>query len=305
MPRAWSIAAVAVLAAAAATAAQSPPIRVSTDLVHFGVTVTDKRGNVVPGLTLDDFEIVEGGQKQAISFFATGTDAPTPDLHVGVMFDTSESMVDDLEQARTAAIRFLRRLPQAVDLTLVEFDSEVRVSRFEQSSFPHLVERIRTNKAEGWTALYDAFAVYLAGTDEAEGRSVLVAFTDGGDSRSRTSYADLVASARASQATIYIVGLTEHMSATVRGELQLRMRRIAEETGGQALFPYSMKQIDAAYDRILDEIHTQYSLGYVSSNTRRDGRWREVRIRLKDPAHKDLKVRTRAGYFAPAERDAR
>jgi len=303
MPRAPLAAATLVLGCVGLLAQDAPTVRVSSDLVYFGVTVTDKRGNVIPGLTTDDFEIIENGTPQRIMAFAAGADAASPDLHVGVMFDQSESMADDIDRARTAGIRFLNLVPSAVDITLVEFNENVRVSRFSPDDFPWLVDRVRSSKVDGATALYDAFAVYLghAADDMRQGRSknVLVAFTDGGNSFSRTSYSDLIATARASQATIYIVGLLDHQSNALRSEIELRMRRIAEETGGLAIFPSSLKQIDSAYDRIVEEIQGQYSLGYVSSDARPDGRWRAVRVRVRRPDLKDVRVRTRGGYYAP------
>lgn len=282
--------------------AQEPPVlRLGTDLVHVGVVVTDRRGAVVHGLTRDDFSITEDGKPQEILQFATGRDPGGPELHAGLMLDNSESMKNDIEEARTAAIRFLKRLPQATDFTLIEFQEEVRVSAFTQERFPLLVERIRSGKVEGWTALYDAFALYLTTTAVPGARRVMVAFTDGGDSRSTTSYSDLLKLARASEATIHAVGFLQNQSASVRDLQQLRLRRIVEETGGQAVFPYSMKQIDKAFDSILQEIDGQYSLGYVSTNPERDGRWREVKVKLTGREHRDLRLRTRRGYYAARE----
>jgi VWFA-related protein len=281
-------------------ARQGGVIRARTDLVHFGVTVTDRQGNVVSGLTVGDFEVVENGTRQAITSFAAGTDAAA-DLHVGVMFDSSESMVDTIDAARTASIRFLNRLPEAEDITLVDFADEVRISLFTQDDFPQLVERIRGGKVKGQTALYDAFAMYLTGALDQQGRRVLAVFTDGGNSTGKTRYSNLLELARASQVTIYVVGLLEHQSASARSELELRMRRIAEETGGRAIFPYSLRQVDEAYDQIVEEIRSQYSIGYVSTDLRLDGRWRPVQVRLVRPEHRNLRIRTRSGYYAPVD----
>ena len=291
---------VVVLAASclAAPAAQAPPraFRADADLVHVPVTVTDRRGTVVSDLSRDEFELVEDGAVQTLSQFARSTDADAPELHLGLMLDTSESMHKALDTAQTAALRFVNRVPEAVDLTLVDFDTEVRVSRFAPDD-PRLVERIRTRQTEGWTALYDAFATYLYGADDEDGRSVLVAFTDGGDSRSTMRMTELLDLVRGSRATIYVVGLLEHASASSRNQQRLRLAQIAEESGGQAIFPTSMAQIEEAYDRLLAELRGQYSLGYVSTNDRRDGRWREVRIRLTNPERRDLRIRHRPGYF--------
>ena len=143
-----------LLAFLAPLAAQQPTFRVETDLVNFGVTVTDRRGTFLTDLTAEDFEIFEGGKKQTLKYFTRGDDtAAAPDLHVGLLFDTSGSMGEDIQLARSAAIRFLNTLTDAKDITLVDFDTEVRVSKFGQQDFPRLVERIRSRKPEGFTAM--------------------------------------------------------------------------------------------------------------------------------------------------------
>jgi len=139
-----------------AAAAQQPVFRAGIDLVNFGVTVTDKAGNFISDLKAEDFEILEEGQKQAIRFFARG-DADSPqELHVGLLFDTSGSMGEDIKLSRSAAIKFLNTFSDAKDMTLVDFDTEVRVAKYGQNEFPRLVERIRGRTPDGWTALYDA-----------------------------------------------------------------------------------------------------------------------------------------------------
>ena len=267
MSRAVFVAAI-VATSLATPAAQQPRsvFRAATDLVWFGVTVTDKRGNVVNGLTKEDFEVVEENQKQVVSQFASGAEVSDLDLHAGVMFDTSESMTDDIDVSRTAAIKFLNRLPDAKDLTLVDFDTEVRIGRFSQDDFPRLVERIRTRKSEGWTALYDAFGIYLAGPAENAGRTVLVAFTDGGDSRSKIDFSDVVNMVRASSATIYAVGFLQNQSPSTRGE----QRTPVVAHRGRVRRPGRVPLLHEANRRGLrphrSEIRGQYNLGYVSTN---------------------------------------
>src|SRR6478672_9513347 len=164
MTRAWLVAALLTIALAAGSAAQQPVFRTGTEMVGFGVTVTDRRGNFVTDLGPDDLEVVEDGASQAIQLFARGDDVESaPELHIGLVFDTSGSMGDDISLARSAAVRFLNTLPDAKDMTLVDFDTEIRVSKYEQASFPRMVERIRARKPDGMTALYDALGVYLAG----------------------------------------------------------------------------------------------------------------------------------------------
>jgi Ca-activated chloride channel family protein len=284
------------LAASASPAVDQVVFRGGVDLVTFGVTVTDRRGNLVTDLDQNDFEIVEDGRPQTIQYFAPGGgDEELGRLHAGLMLDTSASMERDLNLARSAAIKFLNLLPRSEDITLVDFDTEVRVTRYPQRDFARVVERIRNRKPEGWTALYDALGVYLDGASSQSGRPVLVMYTDGADSRSSLSYQETLDLLKASQATVYAVGLVEN-SGSLRMDSRMRLQQMAETTGGQAFFPAALKDLDATYAKVLDEIRAQYQLGYASTNLATDGHWRKVDVKVK---RADVKVRTRKGYFAP------
>ena len=133
------------------------------DLVHFGVAVVDKQGKPVTGLKAEDFQILENGKPQTLKYFAAGDPDDAPPLHLGLLLDTSGSMAGDIKDSRTAAVKFVNALDHAADVTLVDFDTEVRVARFGPNDYPRLVERIRGRKPDGWTALYDAIGVYLNG----------------------------------------------------------------------------------------------------------------------------------------------
>lgn len=276
-----------------------PVYRTGVELVHFGVTVVDRRGTPVSGLTVDDFEVVERGTPQPIWYFAQGDADDARPLHLGLLFDCSGSMTEDLSFSRSAAIKFLNTQERAEDITLVDFDTEVRAARFGPRDFPRLVERLRSRRPDGWTALYDALGVYLDGSQDQTGQKVLVIYTDGGDTSSTMSFAEALSLIKASDVTVYAVGFLEHQSSSSRMEQRLRLQQLAESTGGQAIFPMSIKQLDEAYDKIFQELNARYTLGYVSTDRRADGAWREVEIRLTRPELKGVKVRTRRGYFAP------
>lgn len=284
----------------AAAQGGQPTFRAGTELVSLGVTVTDRRANFLTDLTREDIEILEDGKKQTIEYFAKG-DSPDagPELHVGLLFDTSGSMEADIKLSRSAAVKFLNTLTDAKDITLVDFDTEVRVAKYGQQDFPRLVERIRARKPGGFTAMYDALGVYLDGAAEAQGRKILVVFTDGGDTRSTIRFGDVLTLVRASDVTVYAVGFLENQPGSVKGEQRLRLTQLAGESGGEAFFPYTMKQIEEAYDKIVAQIRAQYSVGYVSTNTAADGTWRKVEIKVRRPDERDLRVQSRKGYFAP------
>jgi VWFA-related protein len=286
-----------------------PTFRSGVDIVNVGVTVIDKKGGYLTDLEEGDFEVYEDGQKQAVRFFVpcdarTGRSAdmarlPPVDLHLGALFDISGSMDEDMQFARSAAIKFLNSLQDARDYTLVDFDTEVHVARYSQSEFGRLVERIRSRRADGNTALWDATGVYLDGASGQDGRKILVLYTDGGDNASSITFNDLINLMKASDVTVHAIGFLEHQPSSVRLELRARLQRMAEVTGGQAFFPLSMRDLDSVYGKVAAEIDAQYSMGYVSANTRTDGTWRKVEVKVTRPGLKDVRVRTRQGYFAP------
>lgn len=281
--------------------ARQQVFRGGVDLVTFAVTVVDKRGNLVADLAQSDFEILEDGRPQTIQHFARGdAEGVAAARHVGLMLDTSGSMVADLKLARSAAIKFLNLLSEARDITLVDFDDEVRVTRYPQRDFARLVERIRMRKSAGMTALYDALGMYLDGAEGQDGRTILVMYTDGADSRSELNFAEVMDLLKASHVTVYAVGLLENTGSS-RHQLQMRMQQMVEATGGQAFFPSALKDLDASYEKVLAEIKAQYHLGYSSSNIAQDGAWRKVEIKVRRP---DVRLRSRKGYFAPYKEGA-
>jgi Ca-activated chloride channel family protein len=269
--------------------------RGGVDLATFAASITDKKGNIVADLAKDDFEVIEDGKLQRIEYFAHGEGDTLPPMHLGLMIDASGSMQADMKLAQGAAIKFLNMLPAAEDITLVDFDTQVRITRYPQRDFARLVERIRQRKPRGFTALYDALGTYLDGADAQDGRKVMVMYTDGGDTTSALSLSETITLLKASHVTVYAIGLVEN-TGSARQVLQMTLRQIAEATGGQAFFPSAMKDVESAYDKVLAEIRGQYHLGYLSTNTAKDGAWRKVDIRVKRP---DLRVRTRKGYFGP------
>ncbi len=286
------------------TVQQVPVFRAGIDLVNIGVTVTDRKGALVSDLGAYDFEVYEDGRKQTITYFAAGDAGgpATPPLHLGVLLDVSESMGEDMSFTKTASIKFLNTLTAAVDITVLDFDTEVRAARYSQNEFARLVERIRQKKASGFTALYDAVGVYLDGAAGQDGRKIMLLYTDGGDTRSSISFHELVDLLKASDVTMYAIGELEHQSASFRNEQRMRLQQMAEITGGEAFFPTSVKQLDGLYEKVVAQIRAQYTLGYLSTNQKADGQWRKVDLKVVRRDGRDLRVRARKGYFAPSRR---
>jgi Ca-activated chloride channel homolog len=296
---------VAVLASATTLVAQRQRFKTGVDLVHFSVVVTDKQGTPITGLKVEDFELVEEKTSQTITYFLEGDPSEGSDLggamplHIGLALDASGSMERDIRDVRTAIIKFLNGNQSAIDFTLIDFDTEVRTTRYGADESERLIERIRMRKADGWTAFYDAIGVYLNGAGPLDGQKILLVYTDGGDTRSELTQSDILDLLKSSDVTMYAIGYLENQSSSSRLEQQNVLRRMAEITGGQAFFPTSVKELDKLYEKIQREIAARYSLGYVSTDTRKDGAWRKVSIKLKRPDLKGAKLRTRTGYFAP------
>ena len=280
---------------------QAPVFRTGVDLVNVGATVVDRKGQLVTGLTAEDFEVLEDGRKQTVRYFAAGDerDHPPSEMHLGLLLDVSESMGDDIRFTRTAAIKFLNTLTDAVDVTVVDFDTEVRAARYSQSEFARLIERIRQQKTTGLTALYDAIGIYLDGASSQTGRKIMLLYTDGGDTRSSLRMNELVDLLKASDATVYVIGALDHQSSSAKERARSTLQMIAETTGGQAFFPSSVKELDQMYEKVLAEIRAQYTMGYLSTNEKSDGAWRKLDIRLASKENRDARIRSRKGYFAP------
>jgi Ca-activated chloride channel homolog len=274
------------------------PIRVGVDLVHFGVSVIDRQGAPISGLTVDDFEVLEKGKPQHVKFFTNGNAEEELPLHLGFLLDASGSMDRDIKDVRTAAIKFLNQTDYAVDVTLVDFDTEVRVTRYRSDDFPQLIERIRMRKPGGFTAFYDALGVYLRGASTQDGQKVLVVYTDGGDTRSTMHAGDVTELLKVSDVTMYALGYLEHQTSSGRSSAQMELQRFSAMTGGQAFFPSSIKEVDGLYEKIRKEIAARYTLGYTSTDERPDGTWRPVEVKLKRSDLRGAKIRTRPGYFA-------
>ena len=280
------------------TGQQQPVFRSRVELVHFSVVVTGKDGTPITGLTAEDFEILEAGKPQTIKQFAGGDPENAPPFHLGFMIDLSGSMSEDIRDVRSAAIRFLDTVKRVEDIMVVDFDTEIRIASFG-SDDPRLVEYIRARKAEGaWTALYDTVGVYINKATEQTGEKILVMYTDGGDTRSAITQSELLDLMKSSDITVYAIGYLEHQGSARHNQQQV-LHRLASVTGGQAFFPSRLKDLDQMYQKIIAEIAARYSLGYVSTDTRMDGKWRDVKIRVTRPGLKDIKVRTREGYYAP------
>ena len=286
---------VAVVAATGLAAAQQT-FRSGVNLVHVPVVVTARDGAMIRGLAREDFQLTENGVAQTVQFFTEGSADEKLPLHIGLLLDVSGSMGPELAQAETAAIRFVNALDEAQDVTLVDFDEQVRVARFTPSDYPRLFERIRGKKPDGSTALYDAIGMYLRSTNDQSGQRVLLLYTDGGDNTSALSFGQLEKLIKRDDVLVYSIG---YRNGTARmGTEQIQLNAIAHDTGGEGFFPQDSRELNAIYAKVLDELGSRYTLGYLSTNPKEDGAWRKIEVKVTRPDAAKAKIRTRPGYFA-------
>jgi Ca-activated chloride channel family protein len=291
------------IAASAALYAQRPSFRTGVDLVLLNVSVTGPGGRHVGDLTADDFVVFEDGRPQNVSFFSR-SDTP---LAVSMLIDTSSSMEERLPLAQRAAIDFVAKLRPGDTAEIVDFDNRIEVLQPFTGDRHLLEEAILKTRAGGSTALYNAVYIALKQLQKAKPRTgdevrreVIVVLSDGEDTSSLVSFEELLDAVKRSQTAIYTIGLAlEPLSSkatTLTGEFVLR--RLAQETGGQLFTAKQASELANVYSQIADELATQYVLGYLSTNARKNGDWRTTAVSVRRP---NFQARTRPGYYAPAQ----
>lgn len=270
-------------------------VRVNTDLVILNVTVTNKAGEYVPGLTLSDFTVFEDGKQVPAQLIASFNLYDSPFASV-VLLDTSSSMETRLSLARSAAIRFLDRLREEDMAAVYKFDSDVQqVQEFSPSR--DLAPMAFGMRAKGMTKLNDAIVdATKALAERQEKRKAIVILSDGLDTSSRASSDRALESALAIGASIYAVD----MSSTERGPRSLQsaaiLKNFAEKTGGRFVATPGGPALREAFANIAEELGHQYTIAYRPLNNARDGKWRKLDVKL---SRTDLIVRTRKAYRAP------
>jgi Ca-activated chloride channel family protein len=279
-----------------------PSFRTAVDVVSLNITVTDSSNHYVTDLADNDFEVFEDGVKQDLILF-NRSNLPVALI---LLMDTSSSMEDRLSLAQDAAIGFVRKLRPADLGEVISFDSRFETLQKFTNNTASLEAAIRKTVAGGSTSLYNAVYVSLKDlkkiptrTEEDVRRQAIVLLTDGEDTSSLITFDDVMELARRSETAIYPIGLMADEPAQSKGfrEATFALRQMASDTGGRSFFPTDAKSLAGIYGQIYDELSSQYTIGYTSKNTRRDGAWRRLVVRVGRP---NVTARTKQGYFAPA-----
>jgi len=269
-------------------------ISVNVDLVILQATVRDSQGHTVQELERQDFEVFEDGVKQRIRLFRH-EDTP---VTVGLVIDHSGSMIKKLTEVTSAARAFVRSSNPDDQMFVVNFNEKASPGlpagvRFSNSA-EQLGGAIDASPAKGTTALYDAIVEGLTRLEEStREKKVLLVISDGGDNASKASLDRVLKMAEQSSVVIYTIGIFDPNDTDQNPKV---LRRLAQETGGEAFFPAEFSETVKICEGIARDIRDQYTIGYSPSNEKRDDAYRKVRINAVGKKNGKLSVRTRAGY---------
>ncbi|HMD31474.1 MAG TPA: VWA domain-containing protein [Candidatus Acidoferrales bacterium] len=287
------------------------PYKVQVNLVNQFVTVRDKRNAIVGDLTKEDFHLYEDGQEQKIEFFSKELNLP---LTMGLLVDTSGSMERMLPVEQQTAGSFLERVMKKGDLTLlITFDQDADLLTDFTDSIRDLergLSRARINepyapvtpgtvpnRAPRGTVFYEAvFDVSREKLASEVGRKAIVVLTDAVDEGSRVRLEEAIEAAQRVDAVVHILLISDPRFVFYQGSGAGVARKMAEETGGRMIEVKGDKHLNEAFDQIIEELRSQYALGYYPSNTTRDGHFRKIKIDVTRP---DTRVLARKGYYAP------
>ena len=320
-----SFSAVCVLAAASLTVSAQKPkatptplpqdpqgtVRIPVRRVRLPITVQDKKGNFVAGLTKNDFLILEDKVPQTIETFSDDLSLNLP-IYVAVLMDTSPSTAGKLKFQQESAMNFIQTVVKArKDRVLFgTFDDEITLLQDFTDKLDLLDKAVYGVKKTGkQTALFDAIWQFC---DEkmrsVPGRRVLLLVTDGEDTYSRANIRDAISIAQRTETTIFAISTKAGFLATVPGveagqvadKKDRDLQTLAEETGGAAFFTGDMISLERAFNRISKELRAQYLVTYDPTNKVYDGKFRKIEVKLAQ-GRNGLKVKTKDGYPAVAD----
>jgi Ca-activated chloride channel family protein len=286
-----------------AQAQRTPSFGTGIEIINLNLSVTDARNNFVVDLAQKDFAVFEDGIRQDLSLF-THENLP---ISMVLMIDCSASMEEKLKTAQATAVKFTKTLRPQDLAQVVQFNDRATTLQPFTNDLAALEAAIRKTEASGPTALHNALYVALKDLmrDKKAAelrRRAIVILSDGEDTASLVTDDQVIELAKKSEINIYAISLRQNRpDDRIRqafSQAEYLVNTLTRETGGRAYFPTSLGELDQVYDRIAEELRTLYSIGYVSSNVRRDGKWRRIVVRV--PEREGLTIRHKLGYYAPA-----
>jgi VWFA-related protein len=252
--------------------------------------VYDKTGRFVAQLDPSLFTVRENGVQQEIELVAHEA-LPTTLL---LLVDNSQSMSRRMEFVRHAAERLARTMRQRDKLIVAPFNAHVGTITGPTNDIATIAESIAAMRAGGGTAILDGLLESVRLLQGAEGRRAVILITDGYDENSVSQVEEVVTRAEAAQVTVYVVGIGGVAGISLKGERMLR--QLADQTGGRVFLPPREPDLVMVSEALATDAHSRYLITYTPVNQTKDGTWRAVSVEVPE----GYRVRTRAGYFAPA-----
>jgi Ca-activated chloride channel family protein len=274
--------------------------------VRLPITVTNKDKRFITDLKEADFQVSEDKVPQVIIDFRAQSNLP---LDVAVLMDTSNSVKPKLKFEKDAAYSFVETvLKYRQDSALfATFDSQVELHQDFTNRLDLLTKAIDKVKAQGGTRMYDA--IYgiceekMFSPSRAGRRRAMVVLTDGEDTESERDLKEVIDIAQRSETIVYVISTKEAgffgvQAGTVDRKEDKDLKKLAEETGGVAFFTAEVIELERSFSQIARELRSQYMITYEPANNNYDGKPRRIEVKLPNPQHKDLRIRTKAGYTA-------
>ncbi|HEY6617207.1 MAG TPA: VWA domain-containing protein [Vicinamibacterales bacterium] len=274
---------------------QPTVLSIHTDLVTLPVTVVDRKGAFVTGLSQHHFTIYDNDESRPIQFF-TNEDAPAT---IGLVIDSSGSMRGRREQIASAVTAFAAMSHPLDEFFTLNFNDRVWLGLPPSETFTAdrtlLLAAISALPTEGMSALYDgldrALDQLALGTHD---RKALIVLSDGGDNASAQTLEGVIEHARRSSAAVYAVTLFDQDNHDARPRV---LRKLARETGGDAFTPRRTSDVMDSFTQIARELRSVYTIGFVPPDTAESG-FRSIRVVADAGDGRQLIARTRAGYYA-------
>jgi Ca-activated chloride channel homolog len=283
-----------VVAGAALVTAQQPTFRSGTQVVSLFATVLDAQNRLVPDLTQPDFEVLDNEKPQPLIIFKND---PQP-ITVVVMLDTSGSMTGTIGLLKAAAEQFLLRLLPADKAMVGAFNDKIELASNFTADRDALISHVKDLDYGNGTRLYDALGESLDALRGIDGRRVILVFTDGDDTASKTRGGTVLERARAEEVMIYAIGLESDFFdgvRMVRSKPDSSLRKFADETGGGYFELKKTSELGPTFSRVALELHSQYVLGFEAKQA--DGKVHKLAVRMKQPG---MTARARKSYLAAA-----
>ena len=286
------------------SAQDRPTFKTSSELVVLHVSVRDRGGRYISGLTRDAFTVIDDAKPQTLEMFSSD-EVPAS---VGFLIDNSNSMRPSRERVVAAAVAFAQNSDPQDEIFALTFNEAVQeawrptiVSEMNTALFASAMSAAIT--ARGMTAIYDGIMSGLSRLERARHtRQVLIVVSDGGDNASKAKLEDTLQRVRDSDATIYTVAIVDPLVKDGKPKL---LRRLSRSTGGEAYQPRRVEDVPEAFERISKDIRNAYTLAYVPTKgiATSGGQRRTVKVYVRSQDGRALTVRTRDGYFEKTHED--